>query len=146
MDCRRILICKNYVVFVALMILLVAGMLTWIASARLEAFHKYHLDIGNESIQGVDMQVSYFVEEKQRMVELFVHEQIDLVRALASKPNNDKIKEKFGELRNRIVPESWLNPFLQLRSAILLIIGRILEVRLTGTFSPYTLDAECTNM
>ena len=105
MDCRRILICKNYVVFVALMILLVAGMLTWIASARLEAFHKYHLDIGNESIQGVDMQVSYFVEEKQRMVELFVHEQIDLVRALASKPNNDKIKGKIGELLTRYFPD-----------------------------------------
>lgn len=105
MDCSRIFACKNYVVFVGLMILLVASMLSWITSARLEAFHQYHLDIGHESISGVNKQVAHYVNEKQRMVKLFAEEHIDRIRALASDPNNDALKEDLGILLTRYFPD-----------------------------------------
>jgi len=105
LDCSRIFACKNYVVFVGVMILLVAGALGWIASARLEAFHQHHLDIGHESIGGVNKQVAHYVNEKQRMVKLFAEEHIDRIRALASDPNNDALKEDLGKLLTRYFPD-----------------------------------------
>jgi len=104
MDCHRSIFCKSYVVFVVLMIILLAGMLVWIANARLDAFHQYHHDISQESALGVQAQVSRLIEDKQRMVELFADEQIDWIRALASNPDNDELRENLGELLTRYFP------------------------------------------
>jgi signal transduction histidine kinase len=103
----RTLVSKNYFVFVALMILLVAGLLGWIANARMEAFHQHHLDITSESIKGVETQVAHYVAEKRRMVELFAEEHIDTIRALASNPDNDEINERLGNLLTRYFPDKF---------------------------------------
>lgn len=95
---------KNYVIFVGVMILLVAGMLTVIADARLEAFHQHHLDITHESLNGVEKQVSFYISEKQRMVEVFAEEQIDWLRALALSPDNDELHENLGKLLKLYFP------------------------------------------
>jgi len=101
----RTLVCKNYFVSVVLMILLVAGMLAWIANARLNAFHQHHLEISNESIRGVEEQVAHYVAEKKRMVKLFADEHIDIIRALASNPENDEINEQLGNLLTQYFPD-----------------------------------------
>lgn len=88
---------KNYVVFVALLILLVAAMLTWIAYARLQAFHQFYTDTGQESLNGVENQVSFFISEKQRIVELFAKDHIEQIRRLASNPDNDGYHEALSE-------------------------------------------------
>jgi len=88
---------KNYVFFVVLLILLVAGMLTWIASARMLAFHQFNVDIGHESLNGVDQQVSFYISEKRRIVETFVHDHIDQIKKLASNPDNDAYHDDLVE-------------------------------------------------
>lgn len=95
---------KNYVILVALLILLVGGMLSLIASARLSAFHQYHLDTGHESAAGVEKQVSFYIAEKQRLVELFAEEQIDWLRALAETPFDDELHENLKELLSHHFP------------------------------------------
>lgn len=105
MDCSHSLICKNYVVFVGLLILLVAGMLSWIASARLEAFHQYHLDLSHESLTGVENQVAFYTAEKRRIVELFVNENIAIIRALAADPDNDELHKKLGKMLTQHFPD-----------------------------------------
>ena len=88
---------KNYVFFVVLLIMLVAGMLTWIASARMLAFHQFYVDIGHESLNGVDQQVSFYISEKRRIVETFVHDHIDQIRMLASNPDSDTYHDDLVE-------------------------------------------------
>ena len=88
---------KNYIVFVGLLILLVASMLSWIAYARLAAFHQFYTDIGHESLNGVENQVSFFIAEKQRIVEVFVQDNILKIRDLASNPDNDEHYEDLQE-------------------------------------------------
>lgn len=105
MTCNRILICKNYVFFAGLMVLMVAGILIWILNLRLAAFSQHQLDITHESLTGVEKQVAYYVAEKQRMVELFVHENIDLVSALAKAPDNDKLHQSLGKTLSLYFPD-----------------------------------------
>ncbi|MBL1275872.1 MAG: hypothetical protein COB30_007275 [Ectothiorhodospiraceae bacterium] len=105
MDYRRSLVCKNYFIFVTLLILLVIVMLSGIAKARLEAFHQHHIDISHESASGVEKQVAFYITEKQRMVEVFAEEQIDWLRALAQNPNNDELHQNLGVLLTRYFPD-----------------------------------------
>lgn len=105
MDCRRKLVCKSYVIFVGLLILLVASMLGWIANARLEAYHQYHIDIGHESLSGVDKQVAFYIAEKRRMVKLFVRDHIEKIRTLAVNPDNDDLKENLGRKLTEYFPD-----------------------------------------
>lgn len=93
---------KNYVVFVGLMILLVTGILGWITSARLDAFHQHYTNIGHESLTGLEKQVAFYIAEKQRTVKLFVHEHIEQIRDLAANPNNDEIHENLGKTSHSI--------------------------------------------
>ncbi len=97
--------CKSYVIFVALLILLVIAMLSMIANARLNAFHKYQLDIGHESTRGVEQQVVFYIAEKQRLVDLFAKEHIDSLRTLATNPDNDELHENLGKLLTRYFPK-----------------------------------------
>jgi hypothetical protein len=98
-------LCKNYVVFVALLILLVAGILIWVTSARMEAFHQHYLDIGHESIKGVRQQVSYYIAEKRRTVKVFTEEKIDLIRKLAADPENRELHDKLGRIITNNFPD-----------------------------------------
>ncbi|MBL1277883.1 MAG: hypothetical protein COB30_017525 [Ectothiorhodospiraceae bacterium] len=45
---------KQYVLFVGLLILLVAGMLLWVANSRLNDFRQYHMSIAEKSVTGVE--------------------------------------------------------------------------------------------
>lgn len=99
------LITKNYVSMVGLLILLVAAMLSWVASARLAAFHEHHLALAHESATGVEKQVAFYIAEKKRMVELFVADHIDQIRALAKTPDNDALRENLDKSLHRYFPD-----------------------------------------
>lgn len=99
------LITKNYVIMVGLLILLVAAILSWVASVRLTAFHEHHIAVAHESATGVEKQVAYYISEKQRMVGLFVNDHIGQIRALAKSPGNDELREKLSQALHRYFPD-----------------------------------------
>lgn len=105
MFCNRRIFCKNYVIFVVILILLLAGILAWIANARLEAFHKYHHDLSHESVGGVERQVAFYVAEKRRTVAQFAQDHFKLIHNLASHPNNDKLHAKLSKTLTRHFPD-----------------------------------------
>lgn len=107
MDFKHTYLYKHYVVFVGVMILLVGSILAWIANARLESFHQYHFNISHESAKGVEKQVAFYISEKQRMVNVFAKQQIDLIQALASDPNNDDLRVKLGRLLKHYFPDQF---------------------------------------
>lgn len=96
---------KNYVVFVGLLILLVASMLSWIAYERLQTFHQFYQETGHESLNGVENQVSFFIAEKRRNVELFVQDHIQQIRRLASNPHNDEYHDEMSKDIGRYFPD-----------------------------------------
>lgn len=105
MTCNRLLICKNYVLFAGLMVLMVMGILIWILNLRLVDFSQHQLDITHESLTGVEKQVAYYVAEKQRMVEVFVHENIHLISALVNDSDNDKLHQALGKQLSLYFPD-----------------------------------------
>lgn len=90
---------------VGLLILLVAAMLSWIVSARIEAFHEHHLVVAHKSATGVEKQVAFYIAEKRRMVELFVTEHLGRIRALAREPDNEVLRDRLGKLLSRYFPD-----------------------------------------
>lgn len=105
MFCNRRIFCKSYVIFVAILVLLLAGILAWIANARLAAFHKSHRDLSHESVGGVERQVAFYVAEKRRTVEQFAQDNLKQIHDLASHPNNDELHAKLSKTLTRHFPD-----------------------------------------
>ena len=105
MALNRKLLVKNYVVFFVLLILLLTAVLGWFANIRLKAFHRYHMDIARESVKGVEKQVAFYISEKRRLVELFVHDHIEQIRQLVNHPDDDAIHDQFGRILSRHFPD-----------------------------------------
>ena len=100
-----LLITRNYVAMVGLLILLVAGILGWMAHQRLAAFHEQHQAVARESVAGVEKQVAFYIAEKRRMVDLFVADHLAQVRALAKQPDNDALRDELGRSLRRYFPD-----------------------------------------
>jgi len=96
---------KSYFRYALILIVITIGILVWVSYARLQAFHDYHQDLTHETVLGIEKLVSQFIAEKTRMVNVFADEQIDLIRALASNPDNDELRNKLGELITLYFPD-----------------------------------------
>lgn len=105
MNINRDIVYKNYVIFAVLMVIMIAGVLVWILNLRLSDFNKSQQDITNAALTGLEKQVAFFVAEKQRMVSLFVHENIELVTRFANNPDSDQLHDRLGRQLSLYFPD-----------------------------------------
>lgn len=102
---RLNLLRKNYVIFVILLTLLLALILSWIGYERLTVFRQYHQDISRGSVLGVETQVASSIAGMNHMVSIFAKEHLALIRALAADPNNDDLHDELNKLLTEHFPD-----------------------------------------
>lgn len=95
---------KSYLWFAIVTIGLVAAFLLWILNGRIDDHQEYHRFIAMESAAGVADEVSRFVEERKRLVQLFANQHLDAIRAVASEPDSDEYYQRLSELINQYFP------------------------------------------
>lgn len=80
---QNILLKKTYFWFVIIIICLLAAFLLWTQKERIDAHEEYHNYIALESVSAVSEEVSRFVSEQNRLVQVFAHQHLGAIRALA---------------------------------------------------------------
>lgn len=87
---------RNHCIFVIVINLLVAGILFWAGNNRMHELHTLHNGIANESVTLVADNVSLFIRDKNRLINIFAENEIDLIRQLAKSPSNDTLNQQLG--------------------------------------------------
>ncbi|MGD8939132.1 MAG: response regulator [Gammaproteobacteria bacterium] len=90
---------RNYLLFALLMLLSATLLLVWVGQTRIDDFHAYHLSTARDAAASVAVEVSQFVAEKKRLVDLFGREKLDLIQRFVKEPQNEQL---YSELQNNI--------------------------------------------
>lgn len=101
---QKSLIRKSYFWFVVAIVGLLAVFLVWTQSSRINDFEDYHDFIALESVSAVSDEVSRFVSERNRFVQLFAHQHLDAIRAVAKNRYNERDYEKLHQLISEYFP------------------------------------------
>ena len=104
---KDLLIKKTYFWFVVAIICLLAVFLTWAQHKRIEDHEEYHDFIGTESVSSVAEEVSRFVSERYRFVQVFANQHVEDIRAVAANSND----ENYYENLSRLIQEYFPNHF-----------------------------------
>ena len=99
-----LLVKKTYFWFVVIIISLLAIFLVWTQSERIADHQEYHEFIAQESVSGVAEEVSRFVNERNRFVQVFANQHLDAIRAVASDRYKDRDYEKLHQLIKEYFP------------------------------------------
>ena len=95
---------KAYFWFVVVIISLTAIFLMWSLSGRIEDHNEYHHFIAMESASGVADEVSRFVGERNRLVQVFADQHLDAIRAVAGAPQDEKYYQQLSRLIKEYFP------------------------------------------
>lgn len=90
---------NKYVLFSLVILTFVATILVWISISRIDDFKAYHLAIANESAAAAALDISSFISEKKRLVNIFGQDHLALINRLARNPENVALHH---QLRDRI--------------------------------------------
>ncbi len=91
--CKTILR-KKYTLFVSILLIVFAGVLFYFSQLNIKEFRNYHESLAKASTAGVAKQIASVISEQNRLVTLFSEEQVELIEAVKSEPDNDSIREK----------------------------------------------------
>jgi len=101
---KDLLIKKNYFWFVVVIICLLAVFLSWAQHKRIVDHEEYHDFIGTESVSSVAEEVSRFVSERNRFVQVFANQHVEEIRAVATNSNNETHYENLSRLIREYFP------------------------------------------
>ena len=99
MTAKALIPSKNYVLFTLLMLLSAALLLVWVGQTRIKDFRAYHQSTARDATASVVVEVSQFVSEKKRLVDLFGREKLDLIQRFVKEPQNEHL---YNELKENI--------------------------------------------
>ena len=102
-----LLVRKTYFWFVVGIIGLLAVFLVWTQRARINDFEEYHDFIALESVSAVSEEVSRFVMERNRFVQVFANQHIEAIRAVAKNRYNERDYDRL----HRLIKEYFPNHF-----------------------------------
>lgn len=85
-------------------ICLLAVFLVWAQHGRITDHEEYHEFIAMESVSAVSEEVSRFVGERNRFVQVFARQHVDLIRAVANKPEDEALYKSLGDLITEYFP------------------------------------------
>lgn len=92
------LVAKSYFWFVVVIVSLTAIFLLWMTQKRIVDHHEYHQFIAAESTSGIADEVSRFVEERNRLVQVFADQHLEAIRAVANAPDNNTHYQSLARL------------------------------------------------
>ena len=95
---------KSYFWFVALIIGLAAAFLLWSIQGRVADHEEYHQFIAAESALGIAEEVSRFVGERNRLVQVFADQHLAAIRAVALDPENEDHYQNLADLIKQYFP------------------------------------------
>ncbi|WP_455206886.1 sensor histidine kinase [Kaarinaea lacus] len=98
------LVVKSYFWFVVMMVGLTAVFLLWITQGRIADYNDYHHFIAAESASGVTDEVSRFVGERNRLVQVFADQYLEVIRAVAKEPLNQLHYQRLAKLIKQYFP------------------------------------------
>ncbi len=84
---------RGYLTFTLLVLCLVSIVLAWFSVQRLNDFKAYHQAIAEESTQDIAAEVARYIDDKKRLVKLFVEEHTRLINELAASPEDNRTLE-----------------------------------------------------
>jgi len=87
---------RNNYIFVIIINLLVGGILYWVGNSRMNELHALHNNIAKESVTLVADNVSIFIRDKNRLINIFAENEYKLIRQLAESPKNDALNEQLS--------------------------------------------------
>lgn len=96
---------KKYIIFNLTLLCLVAIMLVWISTSRLDDFNRYHTAIAQESTASAANEITAFITEKKRLVNVFGADHEDTINALINNPDDDQLHEKFNKRIETYFPD-----------------------------------------
>ncbi|WP_455218836.1 sensor histidine kinase, partial [Kaarinaea lacus] len=99
MTSKAFITSKKYVLFVTLMLFAAVMLLVWVALIRINDFHAYHQSTAKHATASVAVEVSQFVAEKKRLVELFGQQKLNLIQRFVRKPDDEQL---YNELEEQI--------------------------------------------
>ncbi|MEY3220596.1 MAG: hypothetical protein RIT27_1953 [Pseudomonadota bacterium] len=104
---KKLKFSKSYVFefSIGTLILLVI-VLSWIGQVRLEDFRQHQRLTAQSALQGVSSQISHFLFEEQRRVELFVRHHAETIANLAQRPENNENHIELSRLIKDYFPTS----------------------------------------
>ncbi|MGD8639371.1 MAG: hypothetical protein PVG89_02015, partial [Gammaproteobacteria bacterium] len=95
---------KSYFWFVIIITGFIAVFLLWAVNGRIADHREYHQFIAMESAAGVADEVSRFVNERNRLVQVFANQHLDVIRAVAAEPDNDEHHQRLNDLIGEYFP------------------------------------------
>ncbi|WP_455366958.1 sensor histidine kinase [Kaarinaea lacus] len=98
------LVAKSYFWFVFIIVGLTAVFLLWTAHNRITDHREYHQFIAAESASAISDEVSRFVEERNRLVQVFAAQHLTAIRAVASDPGNESHYQQLAKLIKEYFP------------------------------------------
>lgn len=99
-----LLIKKTYFWLVCAIICLLAIFLIWTQHKRVSEHKDYHDFIAMESVSAISEEVSRFVSERNRFVQVFADQHLELIRSVASNPADELLYNQLGKLIKEYFP------------------------------------------
>ncbi|NOX91380.1 MAG: HAMP domain-containing histidine kinase [Gammaproteobacteria bacterium] len=87
---------KNHCIFIIIINLLVGGLLLWVGSSRMNELRELHDNIATESVSLVTNNVALFIQDKNRLINIFVENETGLIRQLAKSPDSDELNQQLS--------------------------------------------------
>lgn len=92
------MVAKSYFWFVVIIVGLTAIFLLWTARNRIVDHQEYHRLIAAESASAISDEVSRFVGERNRLVQVFADQHLAAIRAVSGDPGNDSHYRQLAQL------------------------------------------------
>ena len=86
----------NHGIFIFAINLLVGITLLWVGNNRMHETHQLHDTIAQKSVNQVADRVSQFIQDKNRLVNIFAENEIELIRRLAKSPSDDNLNQQLA--------------------------------------------------
>lgn len=86
----------NHGIFILAINLLVGITLLWVGNNRMDEIHQLHDTIAEKSVSQVADTVSQFIQDKNRLVNIFAQTEASLIRRLANAPDNDDLHQQLA--------------------------------------------------
>ncbi|WP_455223567.1 sensor histidine kinase [Kaarinaea lacus] len=99
------LVAKSYFWFVVVIVSFTAIFLLWVTQKRIVDYHEYHQFIAAESTSGITDEVSRFIGERNRLVQVFSDQHLEAIRAVANEPGNELHYQRLARLIKLYFPD-----------------------------------------
>lgn len=86
----------NHSLFIVAINLLIGITLIWVGNYRMVEIHQLHDTIAKKSVAQVAEITSQFVQDKNRLVNIFAEKEIELIRRLAKSPHDDNLNQQLA--------------------------------------------------